>query len=155
MYHEPFGPHGAEEEHSDFWTDIPEGSDMMPGVMPGMMPGVMPGMMPGGVPGMMADDLYPTGHHAVQQDEYGTGIDPHGPDTNGPAMPGDAPEQMPEIRAQAGDDAQGQNGAADVVGNFEPGSEERLGVQDDLPEAQDTEYAGDDLTDGQDGDLLR
>lgn len=46
MYHEPFGPEGTENEHSDFWTDIPEGSDMIPGVMPGMMPGDAPEQRP-------------------------------------------------------------------------------------------------------------
>ena len=92
MYHEPFGPEGTENEHSDFWTDIPEGSDMMPGVMPGMMPG--------GVPSPLADDLYPTGRHAAQKNEYGTGIDPAAPGTNAAPMPGDAPEQRPDIRAQ-------------------------------------------------------
>lgn len=29
------GPHGAEEERPEFWQDIPEGSDMLPGLMPG------------------------------------------------------------------------------------------------------------------------
>ena len=36
MYHGPYGPRGAESEREDFWTDIQEGSDMMPGVLPGM-----------------------------------------------------------------------------------------------------------------------
>ena len=34
MYHEPYGPRGAESEREDFWTDIPEGNDMLPGVLP-------------------------------------------------------------------------------------------------------------------------
>lgn len=33
MLHEPYGPRGAEEEHEDFWTDIPEGADMLPGTL--------------------------------------------------------------------------------------------------------------------------
>ena len=28
------GPHGAEEERPDYWQDIPEGGDMLPGVLP-------------------------------------------------------------------------------------------------------------------------
>ena len=31
MLHEPNGPRGAKEEREDFWTDIPEGADMLPG----------------------------------------------------------------------------------------------------------------------------
>ena len=38
MYHAPYGPKGAESEQDDFWTDIMEGSDMLPGMIPGMMP---------------------------------------------------------------------------------------------------------------------
>ena len=38
MYHAPYGPKGAESEQDDFWTDIMEGSDMLPGMMPGMVP---------------------------------------------------------------------------------------------------------------------
>ena len=34
MYHAPYGPKGAESEQDDFWTDIMEGSDMLPGMMP-------------------------------------------------------------------------------------------------------------------------
>lgn len=34
MYHEPYGPRGAESEQEDFWTDIMEGSDMIPGMIP-------------------------------------------------------------------------------------------------------------------------
>lgn len=34
MYHELFGPRGAEDEREDFWTHIPEGSDMLPGMLP-------------------------------------------------------------------------------------------------------------------------
>ncbi|MDD6319598.1 MAG: hypothetical protein PUA63_01885 [Oscillospiraceae bacterium] len=34
MHHEIYGPRGAEEEHSDFWTDLAEGADMLPGVLP-------------------------------------------------------------------------------------------------------------------------
>ena len=37
MYHAPYGPKGAESEQDDFWTDIMEGSDMLPGMMPGMV----------------------------------------------------------------------------------------------------------------------
>lgn len=44
MYHAPYGPKGAESEQDDFWTDIMEGSDMLPGMMPGMMP-TEPGQM--------------------------------------------------------------------------------------------------------------
>ncbi len=33
MLHEPFGPAGAGD--TDFWTDIPEGADMLPGTLPG------------------------------------------------------------------------------------------------------------------------
>ncbi len=39
MYHAPYGPRGAESEQDDFWTDIVEGGDMLPGMVPGMMPG--------------------------------------------------------------------------------------------------------------------
>ena len=35
MYHELFGPRGAEDERGDFWTSIPEGGDMLPGMLPG------------------------------------------------------------------------------------------------------------------------
>ena len=89
MNHEPHTSHEAPQDN--FWTDIPEGSDMLPGSMPGMMPG--------GMPLQQLDDLYPTGHHATQQDEYGTGIDPHGPDTD-TAYPGDDPAQMPRIEGR-------------------------------------------------------
>lgn len=41
MYHTQHGPRGAEEEREDFWTDIPEGSDMLPGFLPAA-PGAMP-----------------------------------------------------------------------------------------------------------------
>lgn len=34
MYHGPYGPRGAESEQEDFWTDIMEGSDMIPGMIP-------------------------------------------------------------------------------------------------------------------------
>nr|WP_317399083.1 hypothetical protein [uncultured Gemmiger sp.] len=34
MYHAPYGPRGAESEQDDFWTDIMEGGDMLPGMMP-------------------------------------------------------------------------------------------------------------------------
>lgn len=34
MYHEPYGPRGAERESEDFWTDIVEGGDMLPGMLP-------------------------------------------------------------------------------------------------------------------------
>lgn len=44
MYHAPYGPKGAESEQDDFWTDIMEGSDMLPGTMPGMVP-TEPGQM--------------------------------------------------------------------------------------------------------------
>lgn len=44
MYHAPYGPKGAESEQDDFWTDIIEGSDMLPGMMPGMVP-TEPGQM--------------------------------------------------------------------------------------------------------------
>lgn len=47
MYHVPYGPKGAESEQDDFWTDIMEGSDMLPGMMPGMMP-TEPGQMDAG-----------------------------------------------------------------------------------------------------------
>ena len=40
MYHAPYGPKGAESEQEDFWTDIMEGSDMLPGLMP-TEPGLM------------------------------------------------------------------------------------------------------------------
>lgn len=44
MYHAPYGPKGAESEQDNFWTDIMEGSDMLPGMMPGMVP-TEPGQM--------------------------------------------------------------------------------------------------------------
>ena len=44
MYHAPYGPKGAESEQDDVWTDIMEGSDMLPGMMPGMVP-TEPGQM--------------------------------------------------------------------------------------------------------------
>lgn len=34
MYHEPYGPRGAEDERKDFWTDIAEGADALPGELP-------------------------------------------------------------------------------------------------------------------------
>ena len=36
MEYRPYGPRGAESEREDFWTDIPEGSDMVPDVLPNM-----------------------------------------------------------------------------------------------------------------------
>ena len=122
MYHEPFAPHGAENGQDNFWTNLPEGGDMLPG--------------------HMADDLYPTGHHAVQQDEYGTGIDPH---SDGLAMPGDDPEQMPKIRAQ-GDgsgmadwDADAPDNAAGAGDSHLPGNYGRTAAT-----------AGDDTLNGED-----
>lgn len=87
MLHEHHTSHENENHQDDFWTHIPEGGDMLPG------------MMPDGMSTRQMDDLYPTGHHATQQDEYGTGIDPHGPD-QGLALPGDAPEEQPDIQAR-------------------------------------------------------
>ncbi len=52
MYHHQHGPRGAEEEREDFWTNIPEGSDMLPGFLPGV-----PGAMPGFPAGMSAREL--------------------------------------------------------------------------------------------------
>ena len=49
MYHEPYGPRGAESEREDFWTDIPEGGDMLPGVLP-YVPGT---------PGLTTDGTQP------------------------------------------------------------------------------------------------
>lgn len=49
MYHEPYGPRGAESEREDFWTDIPEGNDMLPGVLP-YVPGT---------PGLTTDGTQP------------------------------------------------------------------------------------------------
>lgn len=34
MYLGPYGPRGAERESEEFWTDIVEGSDMLPGMLP-------------------------------------------------------------------------------------------------------------------------
>ncbi len=39
MNHAPYGPRGAESEREDFWTDIPEGNDMLPGTLPGTFGG--------------------------------------------------------------------------------------------------------------------
>ena len=75
--------HDREPDPNEFWTDIPEGGDMLPGALPGFLPG--------GIPVQRLDDLYPTGHHAAQRDEYGTGIDP-----NSPAAPGDTPHSQPD-----------------------------------------------------------
>ena len=36
MEYRPYGPRGAESEREDFWTDIPEGSDMVPDLLPNM-----------------------------------------------------------------------------------------------------------------------
>lgn len=103
MYHET---HGADNRQDNFWTDISEGSDLLPG------------MMPGGMPMEQLDDRYPTGHHAVQQEEYGTGIDPHGDNL---AMPGDDPEQMPKYLGR-GDGS----GMADWDGTGETEASDRL-----------------------------
>ncbi|WP_294496929.1 hypothetical protein [uncultured Gemmiger sp.] len=98
MYHEP---HLSQQgDQNNYWTDIPEGGDMLPGTLPSM-------------PVQQLDDLFPTGHHAVQQDEYGTGIDPH---STGLAMPGDDPEQMPKIRAEQQPGTAAENGAAPADG---------------------------------------
>lgn len=95
MLHEPHSSHGNRQEN--FWTDIPEGSDMLPGALPQVLPG--------GLPIQQLDDL----RQAVQQDEYGTGIDPHTPKGR-PAQPGDAPEEQPGIQAQG--DGSGITGRA-------------------------------------------
>ena len=41
MNHAPYGPRGAESEREDFWTDIPEGNDMLPGTLPGTFGGAL------------------------------------------------------------------------------------------------------------------
>lgn len=45
MLNNGYGPHGAEEEHEDFWTDLAEGADMLPGGLPAVPPGVEMPMM--------------------------------------------------------------------------------------------------------------
>ena len=39
MLHEHHTSHENENHQDDFWTHIPEGGDMLPGMVPGMMPG--------------------------------------------------------------------------------------------------------------------
>ena len=36
MAYNPYGPRGAESEREDFWSDIPEGNDMVPEILPTM-----------------------------------------------------------------------------------------------------------------------
>lgn len=55
-----YGPRGAEDERDGFWTDIPEGDDMIPGVLPGMFP-YAPGVTPEGSPGPLASHNDPLG----------------------------------------------------------------------------------------------
>ena len=113
MLHEHHTSHENENQQDNFWTHIPEGGDMLPG------------MMPDGMSARQMDDLYPTGHHATQQDEYGTGIDPHGPDRD-LVLPGDAPEEQPDIQAR-GDGS----GMADWDGA--DSTQDRLGDPNHLP----------------------
>lgn len=72
------GPHGAEEERPDFWQDIPEGSDMLPGVMPAGPEG-------SGDPALDAVSGFSA------QEPYGPGIT-HQPD--GPQNTDEAPAEL-------------------------------------------------------------
>lgn len=97
MHHDPFAQHPTDQETEGFWTDIPEGDDMLPAALPGMMPGFLPGA--------------PQDAAGARQDAYGTGIDPHAPQTpaDDDARPGDLPGQPPQIRAEAAE-GPGQEG---------------------------------------------
>ena len=128
MNHEPNTSHEAPQDN--FWTYIPEGSDMRPGSRPGMMPG--------GMPLQQLDDLYPTSHHATQQDEYGTGIAPHGPDTD-TAYPGDDPAQMPRIEGR-GDAGEKFGDPNHLPGNYGRTAAETDGTDSDNMQGEDCDY---------------
>ena len=79
MYHEPYGPRGAESEREDFWTDIPDGGDMLPGVLP-YVPGT---------PGLTTDGTQPYCPQCPNADD--PALAPGSDDAD--AWPGEDPEQ--------------------------------------------------------------
>ena len=90
MYHELFGPRGAEDERDDFWTGIPEGGDMLPGMLPTDDHTEAPGAA-------RAHHHAADGMTPEEIDELRQALDPETP----AVRPGDAPEQAPRI---TGDD---------------------------------------------------
>ena len=88
MEYRPYGPRGAESEREDFWTDIPEGSDMVPDLLPNM-PDEME--TDGSVPYCPA---CPTPPDRAWGDEGEGGTEPDtDPDLNGP--PRNRPRPQP------------------------------------------------------------
>lgn len=91
MYHELFGPRGAEDEREDFWTSIPEGGDMLPGMLPTDERTEAPGAAQAH-PHASSDRVTPEELDGLRQ-----ALDPE----DIPARPGDAPERHPSV---TGDD---------------------------------------------------
>lgn len=97
MYHELFGPRGAEDERGDFWTSIPEGGDMLPGMLPGEDHTEAPGAARSHRHAHQAGDVTPQ-----EIDELRQALDPQ----VDPAVFGEDPEHQPQVRAH---DADSQN----------------------------------------------
>lgn len=97
MYHELFGPRGAEDERGDFWTSIPEGGDMLPGMLPGEDHTEAPGAARSHRHAHQAGDVTPQ-----EIDELRQALDPQVDS----AVFGEAPEHQPQVRAH---DADSQN----------------------------------------------
>lgn len=97
MYHELFGPRGAEDERGDFWTSIPEGGDMLPGMLPGEDHTEAPGAARSHRHAHQAGDVTPQ-----EIDELRQALDPQVDS----AVFGEDPEHQPQVRAH---DADSQN----------------------------------------------
>lgn len=94
MYHELFGPRGAEDERDDFWTSIPEGGDMLPGMLPTDDRTEPPGAAQARRHAPAAGDLTPR-----QLDELRQALDPETPPAK-PGKPGEEPRRRPPITGE-------------------------------------------------------
>ncbi len=137
MLHEHRGPRGAEEEREDdFWTNIPEGADMLPGTLPGNVT-YMPGTLDG------AGNLNPQVPYTPEAIKAGL-------DAPAPDVPDDVPAVGdPYVPAHgAGDEsgtAEDENARADDTVGVGPSDADPLGSWTGVPEqgAEPTQDADD------------
>lgn len=92
MYHELFGPRGAEDERDDFWTGIPEGGDMLPGMLPTDNHTEAPGAAR--AHHRAADRVTPE-----EIDELRQALDPETPPAR-PGKPGEEPRRHPPVTGE-------------------------------------------------------